>query len=106
MIDAKTIYAEICRIVDRDAADGQNAEETLINVLGRLIEFVEEEEAMAALPLQLRFAEAKGDDFEAMRDAVRLTPLYQQGDGRLIWVNEGDLGTMVAAGYAKDCTSD
>lgn len=40
---------------------------------------------------QLRHAPACGETIAQMREAVRQTELYQTGDLRLVWVNEGDL---------------
>jgi hypothetical protein len=39
----------------------------------------------------LRYVAAEGKTFSEMRDNVRKTDLYQIGDVRLVWVNEGDL---------------
>lgn len=39
---------------------------------------------------RIRFVFAEGEDIEQMRDAMLQTELYQLGDCRLVWVNEGD----------------
>ena len=42
-------------------------------------------------PGALRFVQAQGETFGEMRENVRNSPLYEMGDVRLVWVNEGDL---------------
>lgn len=43
---------------------------------------------------QLKIAPAVGRTIEEMRENFQKTDLYNQGDARLVWVNEGDLSMM------------
>lgn len=50
----------------------------------------------------LEFVPAKGATLDEMRDDARNSPLFQYGDMRLIWVNEGVLNEMEIAGQARN----
>ena len=54
----------------------------------------------------LRYAHIEGYDIDAMQAALLRTALWQIGDARLVWVNEGDLGLLEFIGRAKDCTRE
>lgn len=51
----------------------------------------------------LHYAPIEGTTLSEMRKAVRNNPLYQQGDCKLVWVNEGDLAHLIMLGRAKEC---
>lgn len=49
-------------------------------------------------PLALRFLPSPAT--AEQREAARASALYQQGDMRLVWVNEGDLTRLMMGGEA------
>lgn len=57
---------------------------------------------------RLHFAYAKGETAQEMREAVRGTDLYNMGDAKLVWVNEGDLWAlqMTGAAVVQDMSHD
>jgi hypothetical protein len=52
---------------------------------------------------QMRYVQAGGvETFKSMQEFVRSTPLYDHGDARLYWVNEGDVMMLHINGLAQN----